>query len=118
MVNSVCTGKTYYLLSVVAVFYWRVFLYLIVLRVHAIFPQPINDPNTLRDKRMNSLVSYAKKVEDEMYRTASSRVSCFFHLLFYRISVIWCWFAHNEVCITMWCLYVALYINLVFEKQY
>ena len=50
--------------------------------VHAIFPQPINDPNTLRDKRMNSLVTYAKKVEDEMYRTASSRVCYSFHLQF------------------------------------
>eukprot|EP00794_Sanderia_malayensis_P006812 gene6812-7581_t len=52
--------------------------------VHAIFPQPINNPSTLRDRRMNSLVNYARRVEDEMYKTASSREE-YYHLLAEKI---------------------------------
>ena len=44
-------------------------------RVTIIYPATVQDQNALQDRRVMSLIQYAKKVEKSMFEVARSRVS-------------------------------------------
>lgn len=58
--------------------------YLFFFSVAAIIPQGVTDPNTTKNKQMENLVLYAKKVEEDMYTSAASKED-YFHLLAEKI---------------------------------
>ena len=57
---------------------------LCVFRVTTIYP--VQDQNALQDRRVMSLIQYAKKVEKSMFEVARSRVSALVCCIVYHIS--------------------------------
>lgn len=47
------------------------------------------DPAALKDRRMENLVAYARKVEGDMYESANNRVSVCFFLLKAKVDLFW-----------------------------